>query len=189
MKEEALQIRVFGLDLFNYPKFREKILGLYLNAFTTGEHAQYIPHESAESTLDEMLRNGWGNMAFAEGKLAGVLIAFPLSFDREFPRDRCPQVPVETSVYIAEVMTHSDFRGKGVASELFESFLQRVKDNYSDVVIRVWKENKPALSLYEKLGFQPVVDIIQTKYRSQNEKFEMRKIYMTKEIRRQELRS
>ncbi len=183
MEEEVSQIRVFGLDQFNYPKFRNKIHTLYLNAFTTGEYAQFIPRESAESTLDEMLRNGWGNMAFADDRLTGVLIALPLSYDKDFPHDKCPQIPVETSIYIAEVMTHPDFRGKGIASELIENFLQGAKDRFTDVLIRVWDENIPALALYEKLGFHPVAAITQTKYRSQNEEFEMRKIYMRKEIR------
>ena len=179
MEEKVSPIRVFGLDPYNYPKFRGKIIRLYLNAFTTGGYAQYIPSGSAESALDEMLRNGWGNMAFSGDELAGVLIALPLSYDKEFPRDRCPQVSVETSVYIAEVMTHSDFRGKGVASELLESFLQKAKDNYTDVIIRVWDENEPALSLYEKMGFKKLgVELVQTKLSSPGEEFKMRKIYM-----------
>ncbi|MDO5664363.1 MAG: GNAT family N-acetyltransferase [Bacteroidia bacterium] len=184
MKEGFSQIRVFRLDQFNYPKFRKKIIDLYLNAFTTGEYAQYIPLESAESTLDEMLRNGWGNMAFVGDKLAGVLIALPLSHDNDFPHNKCFRIPVESSLYIAEVMTHSDFRGKGVASKLIENFLEEAKDNYTDVVIRVWDKNEPALSLYEKMGFERMdVDIVQTKFRDKNEAFEMRKIYLFKRIR------
>lgn len=184
MENNSQNVRVFLLDEFNYPKFRGKIIDLYLNAFTTGKYAQYIPLESAESTLDEMLRHGWGNMAFVDDKLAGVLIALPLSYDKDFPRDKCPQIPVETSVYIAEVMTHSGFRGKGVASELIKNFLQEAKNNYTDVIIRVWDENEPALSLYEKLGFEKLdAELVQTKLRSPDNSFEMRKIYLFKEIR------
>lgn len=183
MKERDPQIRVFDLDRFNYFKFRDKILRLYLNAFTTGEYAQYIPRESAESTLDEMLRSGWGNMAFVDDKLTGALVALPLSHDKDFPRDECPQIPVETSVYIAEVMTHADFRGRGVASQLIEKFLQKAEDRFTDVVIRVWDKNEPALSLYGKMGFLPIAAIRQTKYRYQDKEFEMRKIYMMNEIR------
>ncbi|MDD3788130.1 MAG: GNAT family N-acetyltransferase [Petrimonas sp.] len=184
MENNSQKVRVFLLDEFNYPKFRGKIIDLYLNAFTTGKYAQHIPLESAESTLDEMLRHGWGNMAFVDDKLAGVLIALPLSYDKDFPRDKCPQIPVETSVYIAEVMTHSGFRGKGVASELIKNFLQEAKNNYTDVIIRVWDENEPALSLYEKLGFEKLdAELVQTKLRSPDNSFEMRKIYLFKEIR------
>lgn len=42
MDEIIDQIRLFQLNEFNYPKFRFKILDLYLHAFTTGDYAQYI---------------------------------------------------------------------------------------------------------------------------------------------------
>lgn len=185
MEETNSPIRVFGLDQFNYPKFRGKIIDLYLNAFTSGEYAQYIPAETAESTLDEMLRNGFGNMAFIDDRLAGVLIALPLLHDQEFPKEECPGIPVETSLYIAEVMVHAHFRGQGIASHLLETFLQQVEGVFTDVVIRVWDENEPALNLYEKLGFTQIATILQTKLRAEDEAFKMRKIYMAKEIRNQ----
>lgn len=183
MEEQLSQVRVFRLDQFNYPKFRGKIIDLYLNAFTTGEYAQFIPAETAESTLDAMLRNGFGHMAFIGDKLAGVLIALPLSQDPEFPKEDCPDILVENSVYIAEVMVHTDFRERGVASQLLETFLREARDVFTNVVIRVWDENEPALKMYEKLGFKQIADITQTKFLTEEETFEMRKVYMGKEVR------
>ena len=182
MEEKVAQIRIFELNQFNYPKFRGKILRLYVNTFTSGEYAQYIPQESAESTLDEMLRNGSGQMAFIDDKLAGVLIALPLSHDKEFPKEDCFDISVETSVYIAEVMTHPDFRVKDVIAELIENFLRNVKDNYTDVVICIRDENKPVLKLYEKLDFHPITTTKQTKYRTEEKVFEMRKVYLRKNL-------
>lgn len=182
MEEKVAQIRIFELNQFNYPKFRGKILRLYVNTFTSGEYAQYIPQESAESTLDEMLRNGSGQMAFIDDKLAGVLIALPLSHDKEFPKEDCFDISVETSVYIAEVMTHPDFRVKDVIAELIENFLRNVKNNYTDVVICIRDENKPVLKLYEKLDFHLITTIKQTKYRTEEKVFEMRKVYLRKNL-------
>lgn len=182
MEEKVAQIRIFELNQFNYPKFRGKILRLYVNTFTSGEYAQYIPQESAESTLDEMLRNGSGQMAFIDDKLAGVLIALPLSHDKEFPKEDCFDISVETSVYIAEVMTHPDFWVKDVIAELIENFLRNVKDNYTDVVICIRDENKPVLKLYEKLDFHPITTTKQTKYRTVEKVFEMRKVYLRKNL-------
>lgn len=179
MEKQHYDVRIFGLDQYNYPKFRAKIIDLYLNAFTTGEYAQHIPDAAAESTLDEMLRNGFGNMAFVDDRLAGALIAFPLEYDNEFPKEQCPDFPVETSLYIAEVMVNSDFQGRGIASRMLQTFLAEVKGNYTDIVIRVWDENKPAVKLYEKLGFTPLATISQTKLKTENETFEMNKVYMT----------
>lgn len=184
MEVQLPQVRVFGLDQFNYPKFRGEIIDLYLNAFTTGEYAQYIPMETAESTLDESFRTGFGNMAFVDERLAGVLIALPLLHDKEFSKEKCPEIPIEKAVYIAEVMVHTNYRGKGIASQLIENLLEQASDVYVYAVIRVWDENKPALSLYEKIGFKPSgAEIVQTKMRNEDETFEMKKIYLVKRIR------
>ena len=149
MEEKTSPIRVFTLHRGNYSLFRDEMVDLYLNAFTTGEYAQFIARQTAESALDEMLRNGGGNMAFIQERLAGVLLAFPLAHDNDFPKSECPPIPVEQSVYIAEVMTHTDFRGRGVATQLIKNFLHTAKDGYTHAVIRVWDKNAPALSLYE----------------------------------------
>ncbi|OPZ25142.1 MAG: hypothetical protein BWZ00_01888 [Bacteroidetes bacterium ADurb.BinA174] len=114
--------------------------------------------------------------------MAGVLIALPLSHDKEFPKEDCFDISVETSVYIAEVMTHPDFRVKDVIAELIENFLRNVKDNYTDVVICIRDENKPVLKLYEKLDFHPITTIKQTKYRTEEKVFEMRKVYLRKNL-------
>lgn len=183
MEEKTSSIRVFELDKFNYPKFRGEIIELYLHAFTTGEYAQHIPSETAESTLDDMLRIGFGSMAFIGNRLAGVLIAIPLKNDVDFPREKFPEIDIENALYIAEVMTHTDFRGKGVATKLLDSFLQHVEDTHSNVVIRVWNENKPALQLYKKLGFREIgAEIVQRKMSLQREEFEMRKVYFRRPL-------
>lgn len=175
--------RIYKLNEFNYPKFREKILDLYLNAFTSGENSQFISSESAESTLDEILRNGFGNMAFIEEHLVGVLLAFPLGCDVEFPKEKCSDISIDTSIYIAELMVHSNFRGKGIASNLLETFFQEVEEKYTNAVIRVWDKNKSALKLYQKMGFVQVATISQTKLNTEQKPFEMQKLYMVKKLK------
>ena len=177
-------LRLFKLDGYNYPKFRAKIIRLYLHAFTTGEYAQYVEPQNAESSMDELMRKGFGSMAFIEDILVGVVLAVPLSQDSDFPEEARERLPMHTSLYIAEVMVDADFRGRGIASRLLQNILESVSSNYSDVVIRVWSENQPALCLYEKMGFKAIGCINQTKYRSAQEPFEMRKIYLHKKIER-----
>ena len=183
--DDKARVRVFNIDEFNYPKFRAKIIDLYLHAFTTGEHAQYIESQSVESMLDELMRQGFGNMAFVDDKLAGVILAMPLSHDADFHKVNHPQIFVEKTLYIAEVMVHTHFRGQGIASRLIDDLLEKASEKYSDAVIRVWEENRPALSLYEKIGFRPFSEISQTKFRSKDETFEMKKVYMLKKIESQ----
>jgi ribosomal protein S18 acetylase RimI-like enzyme len=187
MEEFMQNPRVNKLDEFNYYKLRGKIVDLYLHAFTTGEYAQYIAPETAESTLDEMIRNGFGNMAFIGDKLVGVLIAFPLKKDPEFPWNVCSDIPRDRSLYIAEVMVHSDYRGKGIASRLVADVLRQAAGTYSCAVIRVWERNVPALSLYEKFGFIRAATITQEKTNLCGDELEMKKIYLIKNLEDNEL--
>jgi len=180
MESNQESIRIFGLDEYNYPKFRDKIIDLYLHAFTTGEYAQYIEPEVAESSIDELVRRGFGKMAFIGDRLAGVLLCQPLSYDSEFPADEFPDIPVKNCVYLAEVMVHTDEREKGIASMMITHQMETMPKIYAHAVIRAWEKNEPAMMLYRKLGFVPFYDISQTKLRSPDETFEMKKIYLHK---------
>ncbi|HBG58908.1 GNAT family N-acetyltransferase [Proteiniphilum sp. UBA1028] len=182
MEAPTRKIRVFKLDEFNYPKFRSKILELYLHAFTTGEYAQFIDPQKAEGMLDEMARKGTGVMAFINGSLSGVALAFSLRHDQEFPSVKVPEVSLDKTLYIAEVIVHADHRGRGVATTMISELLSQAAKSYTDTVIRVWEMNVPALSLYKKMGFRPVASILQTKLNARGEVFEMRKIYLHKPL-------
>ncbi len=182
MNEAMDSTRLYALNEFNYPKFRSQILHLYLHAFTTGEQAQYIDPQEAESTLDEMMRRGTGIFAFTGDRLVGVVLGLPLQYDEDFPADTVPEIVVDTTLYIAELMVHADLRGRGVGTALISELLFREAEAHTDVVIRVWEKNKPALSLYKRLGFRPVATITQTKKHVSGESFEMKKIYLHKKI-------
>jgi len=182
MSDAMLRNRLFPLDQFIYPKFRGKIIDLYLHAFTTGEYAQYIDSLMAGSTLDSLIRKGWGNMTFVGDRLAGVAMVMSLLYDTEFPTAELPSIPLSRSLYISELMVHTDFRGRGIAHQMVADLLAGALEAYSDVVIRVWERNEPALSLYRKLGFHPVASIRQIKLMAPGDPFEMKKIYLHRSI-------
>lgn len=176
-------VRFYRLDKFNYAGFRERLIDLYLHAFTTGKYAQYIVSEAVESTFDSILHEGSVNMAFAGERLVGLIAAFPLERDSDFPKEECYDIPVGQSIYIAEVMVHADYRGRGIASQMMKNLLQEASLEYFYAVIRVWQQNSPALELYKKLGFTPVAVISQQKLNVDGEEFEMKKVYMFKCLR------
>lgn len=182
MEDVKEAVRICRLDTLNYSEFRSKLIELYLHAFTTGEYAQFIAPETVEVTLDNILQDGAGCMAFVGDRLVGLLAAFPLKRDPDFPADGCPDIPVGQAVYIAEVMVHADYRGRGIASQMLNNYLQKASENYSYAVIRVWEKNKPALELYKKLGFVPVAGISQRKLSTGGEEFEMKKVYLAVKI-------
>ena len=177
-------ISIFGLDSVNYPKHRGKLIALYTLSFTEGEYAQYISPEAIESSLDDIMRIGFGFMAFQKDKLIGAVLCVKLKNDPDFPLDLHKDIDPDKTLYIADVMVDQDFRGEGVASTLIEDLLNKsVPKPYTDAVIRVWDKNIPAITLYKKLGFTEIESIVQTKLDIKDEKpFEMKKVYMHKEI-------
>jgi Acetyltransferases len=182
MEDMHEPVRIFNVDEFIYPKVRRNLIRLYLHAFTTGEYAQYMASQTVESTLDEWVRRGWGKMGFIGDRLVSALLCFPLSYDKDFPSDEVLEVPVEKTIYIAELMVHADYRRKGIALKMMNDFLASVPKTFTHAVIRVWEKNKPALLLYEKLGFYPIAAVSQTKFLSPEEKVEMKKIYLHKTL-------
>lgn len=166
-----------------YNSRKDEFVELYLHAFTTGENAQYISRETAEESLDWLMKNGNGRIVLFESKLTGILIGVTLNFDADFPIGKHPEILPDKSVYIAEVLVHTDARGQGIASKLIRDYLELdCAGKYSGAVIRVWDKNIPALSLYKKLGFIEIDEIKQTKLKSPTETFEMRKVYLHKKM-------
>ena len=169
-----------GLDSANYPKYRDKLIELYALSFTEGQHAQHIPIEEIEKSLDDRMRIGFGSMAIQKSNLIGVVLCLSLKNDPDFPFAQYENIDPAKTIYITDLMVDAHYRGQGVAQELLEHLLKssQVK-HYDNAVIRVWDKNIPAVSLYKKLGFKEIDTIIQTKLRKDTkEPFEMKKIYM-----------
>ena len=47
-----------------------------------------------------------------------------------------------------------EFQGKGVAGQLLEEVLEYSKQKVEQILLTVADDNKPAIHLYKKLGFQ-----------------------------------
>lgn len=175
---------IHGLDSVNYLKHKQDLIDLYTLSFTEGKYAQYIPPDAIEISLDDIMRVGFGFMAFDDEDLVGAILCLSLKNDPDFPFDAHPDIDPETTLYIADVMVDQQYRGQGVATTLIEHLLKESDSKpYTDVIIRVWDKNVPAVSLYRKLSFKEIDTISQTKLHKADKKpFEMKKIYMHKKI-------
>lgn len=182
--QNTTPINIFGLDKVNYPKHRGKLIHLYALSFTEGEYAQYIDPATIESSLDNIMRIGFGFMAFMKGELVGAVLCLSLKNDPDFPYESHPDIDLEKTLYIADVMVDEHYRGQGVAQSLLKHLFELSQTKpYEEAVLRVWNKNIPALSLYKKLGFEEIATIFQTKLSKETkEPFEMRKIYFHKSI-------
>lgn len=56
--------------------------------------------------------------------------------------------------YLSSVFIEPEFQGKGVAGQLLEEVLEYSKQKVEQILLTVADDNKPAIHLYKKLGFQ-----------------------------------
>jgi len=164
-----------------YHNFKHDLENLYLKTFTTGISAQKITHKEAENFLDSLFEVGNGVFGFSNDKLISALLAAPVSFDKDRPDNIKVLYKDQNSLYIAEVLVDENYRGQGLGKKLMQEFEQHLEEHINHVLLRVWKENTPAVALYEKMGFDICGEIIQEKRRPETqEKFTMHKNYMIK---------
>lgn len=182
MEDSNSIFRITRLDRFNYPMLRSRLIDLYLTTFTKGKYAQYIETQTAGATIDYLIENGFGNIVINDDQPVAFALATSLFNDKEFPSGEIDNIKLENTVYIAEVVVHSDFRRMGLATALIKNLIERVGNDYTGVVIRVWEKNRPALKLYQKLGFNQIAEISQSKMSSPTEEFKMKKIYLYKKL-------
>jgi ribosomal protein S18 acetylase RimI-like enzyme len=63
---------------------------------------------------------------------------------------------LHTTGYIKRVVTHPDYRGRGLARKLLQHIIQfaRTTHQAEAIDLHVWEGNRAAIALYEGLGFQ-----------------------------------
>jgi predicted GNAT family acetyltransferase len=54
---------------------------------------------------------------------------------------------------LSGVCTHPDFRGRGLARRLSAVVCAGIEARGETPFLHAWKDNRPAIALYEKLGF------------------------------------
>lgn len=162
-------------------QFKEHLIELYLHAFTQGDYAQLISADEAAETLEYLQQTGNGWIYILNNEPVALLFWQPLLLDDDFPKNEIPEVDPQKTAYIAEVVVHDNFRGRGIATLMIETALQEISKRYTHTVIRVWNQNLPAVLLYRKLGFREMGSMVQTKMRTSGKRFEMTKLYLLKQ--------
>jgi ribosomal protein S18 acetylase RimI-like enzyme len=63
---------------------------------------------------------------------------------------------LSTTGYIKRVVTHPDYRGRGLARQLLRHIIQVAHTTYrvDAIDLHVWEGNRSAIALYEDLGFR-----------------------------------
>lgn len=165
-------------------KYRDEIISLYIEAFSTGLSQQYLDLEELNKYMDVIFDKGEVLLAIEEEEVLGGLLSCPLKYDKSLPREILENYQLDKCVYVAEMMVDEKKRGKGIGKHLLSEFFATVdRSVYADAFLRVWKENLIAIDLYRKMGFEPIADIEQTKLKvDRSDTFIMKKIYLHKKL-------
>jgi ribosomal protein S18 acetylase RimI-like enzyme len=172
---------------YYYRKYRYELCRLYIDTFSRKPSFQFLDEKTTVQYFTTVFEHGFGIFAIKHGKLYGALLALPLAFDLLVPHKILSKYSIRHSFYIAEIMVSEMFQGQGIGRKLIMNFFDEVNINeYTNVFIRVWEKNKPAIKLYEKMGFKPLASIIQTKLMADKSgMYNFRKIYMLKELKKE----
>ncbi len=105
-----------------------------------------ITDEYVHKTLLNSIEKGLGLVVELDGKLIGSMMKYRLE-------------PKVFSHVLTEgsVLVHPDYQGKGVGTNLMQSFVHEIIENYPDVlrIELIARESNPAIKgLYEKQGFK-----------------------------------
>lgn len=161
-------------------KYRDEIIALYIEAFSTGPAKQFLNQKELNQYFDGFFSDGNILMALEKNRVIGALLYCPLQKDALLPKLIHKNFNIENCVYVAEMMVDELARGQGIGTQLLKTFFETVdKTKYKDAFIRVWDKNTTALNLYKKIGFVPISTIEQTiKNADGNGTFVMQKTYL-----------
>jgi len=164
----------------NSSQYRNGIIDLYVEAFSTGQSEQYIDLDELSEYIDLILNEGYTILAIEDKELTGAVLICPLRYDKYLPAQISESFELKKCLYIAEMMVSEKVRGRGIGKQLLKVFFDSAdKSRYSDAFIRVWDANIPAVSLYKKTGFKAIANILQTKIKADKSgTFLMNKIYL-----------
>jgi len=168
----------------NSAVYKDQIIALYVEAFSIGKSQQYIDLKELDVYIDLILKDGYVLFSKNNEDITGAILICPLILDKTLPSEISENYDIEKCLYVAEMMVAEKVRGFGIGKELLTEFFKTVdKLRFTDVFIRVWNENIPALNLYHKIGFEPVATIEQTKKKTDGiGNFVMEKIYLHKKL-------
>ncbi len=162
--------------------YKKQIVDLYVEVFSTGISEQYIDLAKLELYVEKLVENQFSYITVNDDNVIAAILSCELKYDECLPTTIRQNYTIENSLYIAELIVKNEFQGQGIGSELIDKVLSTIqKSTYTDVFIRVWKENKGAIKLYEKKGFLEVATVEQIKLKPDGkENFTMEKIYLHK---------
>ena len=168
---ELPQIAIRQAVSHDFHRFRQRLMQIYLDAFTTGSYAhnagQLTEFESYSYLCSILDDDGTGLMAFDSGLRAYP--EFPIGFLLGSRPERDPLI-AQTSIasyfhldrcqYIAELAVDGFHRGRGVGHKLLSSYLESIDPVHTDAILVRTNDSDPRLvKFYESAGFRKLNEV------------------------------
>ena len=92
------ELNFIKLNKLSYLIYREPIIELYFQAFTSGEYSQVLERSYVEKIIDELINVGRGILVLSDERLVGFLLASPLSAHTDFPNNQLKAFSVDETI-------------------------------------------------------------------------------------------
>ena len=112
-----------------------EIFKTYLKPFIDDAFAW--DEEFQRNGFETYMRPEWFSWMYLEGRRVGII---------------CREME-ESSVYVHLLVVFSDSQRKGIATAMINQLMEQASTKGFDITLSCFKNNKPALKLYEKMKF------------------------------------
>jgi len=139
-------------------KWRPGFIGAYQTIFSEAPYYErYTPLDA--DGIYQKLTSIPGHITLIAAKTNGAVVGFgiaiPLKDKYSVAKELSGLVPLQHTVYLAELGVLDNYRRIGIGRTLIRERLRLIdRNNFSHVVLRVSTNFDPAQTLYESIGFE-----------------------------------
>ena len=112
----------------------------------------YLPEDGINKTFALLIDNHGEALVACEGEtIVGFAIFF---YPSALPENFQQYTQSEATIYIAEVVVHSDYSGRGIGSQLLNKIIAKAPDlGAKKLLLDRHEENAPSAGMMRKAGF------------------------------------
>lgn len=143
--------------MFNYRKALTEEFSFLKNfIFKHGPNPwNYLPEEGIDNSFLLISNNRGEALVASDGEtIIGLAIFF---YPSALPESFQKYAQSEPSIYIAEVVVHNDYSGRGIGSQLLNEVIAMAPNfNATKVLLDRHEENAPSAGMMRKTGFEEI---------------------------------
>ena len=115
----------------------------------------YLPKDGVDKTFSLLANNHGEALVVCEDEsIIGLAIFF---YPSALPKNFQQYAQSKPAIYVAEVVVHNDYAGRGIGSQLLSEIIARAPDHGArKVLLDRHEENAPSAGMMRKAGFEEI---------------------------------